>query len=131
LDVEDVSTGHRRPLAERFCATDGPTTESWHFHADGLAWGASVLCRATLCDLLVIDELGPLELVQDKGWTVGLDLLRDSRYRLTLVVVRPALLPRLQERLGGVDLLVLPVTEINRGDVSGEILTLLESQEVR
>lgn len=126
LDVEDIGTGQRRPLAEHVEATDGPATGGWHFHADGLAWGSMILRRATLCDLLIIDELGPLELAQGQGWTVGLDLLREGRYCLALVVVRPALLPRFRERLGGVEPLTLAVTEANREALPGEIIALLE-----
>jgi nucleoside-triphosphatase THEP1 len=134
LDVEDVRTGQHRPLAEPCAeprqssvdATDGPATESWHFHIDGLAWGTMVLRRATPCDLLVIDELGPLELVQSQGWTISFDLLRASRYRLALVVVRPALLPYFRERLGRVELLTLTVTGANHDALPGEILALLD-----
>lgn len=126
LDVEDIRTGQRRPLAERVGTTDGPATESWHFHIDGLAWGTMALRRATPCDLLVIDEMGPLELVQSQGWTISFDLLRASRYRLALVVVRPALLPYFRERLGGVEPLTLAVTGANHDALPGEILALLE-----
>ncbi len=126
LDVEDIHTGQRHPLAERIGGTDGPATESWHFHADGLAWGVAILRCAKPCDLLVIDEMGPLELARGQGWTVGLDLLRGSHYRLALVVVRPALLPRFRERLSGAEPLTLAVTETNRDDLPGEITALLE-----
>lgn len=133
LDVEDIRTGQRRPLAEP-CAqprrssvgsTDGPATESWHFHADGLAWGAMVLRRATPCDLLVVDELGPLELVRGQGWTIGLDLLRAGHYRLALVSVRPALLSRLQEQLAGVEPMTLIMTEVNRDTLAEQVMALL------
>jgi nucleoside-triphosphatase len=133
LDVVDLRTGQRRSLAEA-CAephrgivgyTDGPATGSWHFHADGLAWGTLALRRATPCDLLVVDELGPLELLRGQGWTVGLDLLRDGRYRLALVVVRPELLPRLQERLDRMKPLILTMTETNRDAVFEQITALL------
>lgn len=143
LDVEDIRTGQRRPLAEpyaepsdrgrsqRACrsnagAIQGPATESWRFHMDGLTWGTKVLRRATPCDLLVIDELGPLELIQGQGWTVGLDLLRAGRYRLALVIVRPALLPYFRKQLGGVESLTLTVTGANRDALPEEILALLE-----
>lgn len=126
LDVEDIRAGQRRPLAERVGGTSGPATESWHFHAEGLAWGTMILRCATPCDLLVIDELGPLELAGGQGWTVGLDLLRASRYCLALVVVRPALLPRFREQLGGVEPLILTVTRANRDALPGEITALLE-----
>jgi len=133
LDVEDLRTGQRRSLAEAGAepgrsiagSTDGPATESWHFHADGLVWGTLVLRHATPCDLLVVDELGPLELIRDQGWTVGLDLLRAGRYRLALVVVRPELLPRLQERLDGMELLIITMTEANREALLGQIAALL------
>jgi hypothetical protein len=104
LDVEAVRTGQRRPLAAHLGCTDGPATESWRFHADGLAWGTIVLRCAAPCDLLVIDELGPLELTHGLGWQVGLDSLRIGHYRLALVTVRPGLLSRLQGRLGDVEL---------------------------
>jgi len=125
LDVADLRTGQRRPLAEAVGATDGPATEGWHFHAAGLAWGTAVLRHATPCDLLVMDELGPLELIRDQGWTVGLDLLRAGHHRLALVVVRPELLPRLQERLDGMELLIITMTEANREALLGQIAALL------
>lgn len=126
LDVEEIRTGQRRPLAEGIGPTDGPATECWRFHPDGLAWGTEILCLATPCDLLVIDELGPLELVRNQGWTIGFDLLRASRYRLALVVVRTALLSRFRGRLGGVEPLILAVTVTNRDALPGEIVALLE-----
>lgn len=126
LEVEDIRTGRRRPLAEHIGAADGPATEGWHFHTDGLAWGAMILRHAKPCDLLVIDELGPLELLRDEGWTASFDLLRARCYRLALVVVRPSLVPHVCERLGGVEPLVLAVTEANRDALPGEILDLLQ-----
>jgi len=125
LDVIDLRTGQRRPLAEAVAATDGPATGSWHFHAAGLAWGTLVLRRATPCDLLVVDELGPLGLLRGQGWTVGLDLLRAGRYRLALVVVRPELLARLPELLDRVQPLSLTMTEVNRDAVFEQITALL------
>jgi nucleoside-triphosphatase len=133
LEVEDIRTGQRRPLADAAAEsrpgsmgpTDGPATEGWHFHADGLAWGTSVLRHATPCDLLVVDELGPLELVRDQGWRIGLDVLRAGGYRLAIVVVRPALVPSLQARLDNVELPILIVTSANRDTLLGHIATLL------
>jgi nucleoside-triphosphatase THEP1 len=133
LQVENVSTGERHPLAEAYSEPgvspmgpiSGLTTESWRFLAEGLAWGTSVLRHATPCDLLVIDELGPLELVRDQGWKIGLDVLRAGGYRLAVVVVRPALLPCLRERLDQVEPPILAVTRDNRDALLGQIATLL------
>ncbi len=100
IDVEDVRSGERRPLAECSGDTDGPSTGAWSFHAAALAWGAAVLQTATPCDVLLIDELGPLELLQGEGWVSALDVLRGSAYRLAVAVVRPELEARLRHLLG-------------------------------
>jgi nucleoside-triphosphatase len=133
LDVEDILSGQRRPLAEAYAesppsvagATTGPRTGSWQFYADGLAWGAMLLRRATPCDLLVIDELGPLELLQGEGWTVGLEILRGSRYRMTLVTIRPGLLPQFREQLAPREPITLTVTRVNRDALPARIIALL------
>ncbi len=122
LDVEEIATGQRRPLAECAGATDGPATRRWHFHADGLAWGALALSRSAPCDLLVIDEVGPLEIERGQGWTIAFDQLRAGRYRMALVVVRPSLLPRFRQRLGDIETAVLALTEANRDDLPGQIV---------
>ena len=57
------------------------------------------------------------------GFVVS-EIIAPHSYHLALVVVRPALLPRLQELLGEVELLILAVTEVNRDDLPREILTL-------
>jgi nucleoside-triphosphatase THEP1 len=137
LDVEDVRTTLRRPLAEA-CAEPqqssagsigGPATESWRFYADGLAWGTEVLQHATPCDVLIIDELGPLELVRDQGWMIGLDVLRGGRYRLALVAVRPSLLLRFGERLGDIESITVTVTRANRDDLATQIMGLGRANE--
>jgi len=134
LDVEAVRTGRRRPLADACTqfqprtagSTYGPATESWHFHTDGLAWGARALRRATPCDLLVMDELGPLELVRGQGWRIGLDVLRAGGYRLAIVVVRPGLLPDFLEGLGDIQPpLILTVTRTTADALARQIIALL------
>jgi hypothetical protein len=50
------------------------------------------------CELLVLDELGPLELHKNKGLTAGVQLIDAQRYRTACVVVRPTLLSVALER---------------------------------
>jgi nucleoside-triphosphatase len=133
LDVEDIRSGQRRPLAEAYAeshpsiagAMAGPRMGSWQFYADGLAWGAMILRHATPCDLLVIDELGPLELLQGQGWTVGLEVLRGSRYHMALVTARPGLLPYFQEQLAPREPIILTVTRANRDALPAHIIALV------
>lgn len=101
--VEDVAAGERRRLAVATHLRRGARTETthWSFNEDALHWGAGVIARATPCDLLLLDELGPLELERGEGWTAALDVLRDGAYRWALVVVRPSLVPIMQDRAAG------------------------------
>jgi nucleoside-triphosphatase THEP1 len=63
----------------------------WYFNLRTLEWGNQVLEISLPCDLLIVDELGPLELTHQMGWRAALDILPLSGYRLALVVIRPEL----------------------------------------
>ena len=93
IDLLDVSSGEKRRLAHRHRPTSGPRTPGWHFLASALVWGDQILNRAVPCDLLVIDELGPLELVRGEGWQAGIGALNSDAYQIAVVVVRSSLLP--------------------------------------
>lgn len=99
--VEDVRRGESRPLAalEARGTFDLPVGK-WFFDRTVLAWGDWVIASSPPCDLLIVDELGPLELLQGGGWQSALDVLRGSGCRLALVVIRPEMQALAQEMLG-------------------------------
>ena len=87
----DHSNDTTQPSGE---GTSGPSAAShlrWEFDSGGLAFGWRALCAAARlgCDLLVVDQIGPLELRDRQGWTGVHDILRTERYDLALVVVNP------------------------------------------
>ncbi|MDR1089144.1 MAG: nucleoside-triphosphatase [Coriobacteriales bacterium] len=57
-------------------------------------------CVALLPELLIIDELGPQELLYGRGYTSALALLDRGLYADALVVVRPSLLDTALQRWG-------------------------------
>jgi nucleoside-triphosphatase THEP1 len=61
----------------------------WTFDPDVFAWGNDCLRETSGTDVLVIDELGPLEFDQKNGWITGLDILKRCEYQLALIVIRP------------------------------------------
>lgn len=99
--AQDLRTGETHPLARVHPAPDPANamqTESfslafgnWLFDPSTFIWGNQVLEASLPCDLLIVDELGPLELVRGEGWTSALAVLRQPCYRVGLVVVRPEL----------------------------------------
>ncbi len=126
IDVQDLRTGDRRVLADLNEGVRHANEPRWRFHPDGLQWGAAVLDQATPCDLLVIDELGPLELVDGGGWRNGLDVLQAGDYAVGLVVIRPGLLPLVPDRLPGVDPAILMVSRENQDACLGQIAAAMD-----
>ncbi len=51
-----------------------------------------MLESATPCDLLIVDELGPLEFERNEGWPAGLAAIDSAAYKVGVVVIRPELL---------------------------------------
>ena len=66
------------------------------------------------CDLLMVDEIGPLELEQGEGFAPILELLPVEGPTHTLIVVRPAFVDQLLLHLRIQSLQVFSVTEENR-----------------
>lgn len=92
IAVEDLRSGETRLLAEAGPAPALTLAQGrWRFDPAAVDWGNRVLANSLPCDLLIVDELGPLELERGLGWTAGLSVLRQNGYRRGLVVVRPEL----------------------------------------
>ncbi len=102
--AQDIRSGERRLLAERG-NRDGL---GWSFDTDALRWGADVLRAAPPCDVLVVDELGPLEMKHDAGWMAAWDIL-NSHAGAAIVVVRPSLVEEFRRRVGGRNVKVIEV----------------------
>lgn len=102
IEVVDAASGERRRLAER-ARPDLPGTDGlgWRFDPEALAWGNATLAATGRCDLLVLDELGPLELRRGSGLSSAFGLLDAGRFRLAVVVVRPALVEAVRARWPG------------------------------
>jgi nucleoside-triphosphatase THEP1 len=109
LDMQAVYTGRCLELA-RFEPGYPGRRARLHFHDSSLMWGALVLQTAIPSDVLVIDELGPLELLRGGGWVNAVDILRTQNYRYAVVTVRPELVPDLRDRLVGIKTLVRKVS---------------------
>lgn len=93
--VEDLRSGQTRLLATRKSPEQpgsGIATLNWQFDSQGMAWGRRVLAEALPSDVLIVDELGPLEFEREQGWLSGLAAVDSQQYSVALVVVRPELL---------------------------------------
>ena len=127
----DLDTGQRRILARTDRDLGGPSIGPYSFDAGALAWSVEVVEGAIgACDLLVVDEIGKLELWRGVGLAPVLPKLAAGEAERALVLVRDSLLDELQARLAGVEQVVLNVGEESRGVMAPDVLSeLLESRE--
>ena len=124
-DVLDLRSGYVRRLTVGPDVTPAVIQGRFRFDPETLAWGNDALVRATPCHLLVVDELGPLELEREEGWLGAFDVLHQADFSLALVVVRPELIARAQLRLPASAVTVFIVTTDNRNDLPGLLMEML------
>lgn len=132
-DVLDVHSGRARRLTiepNDFDA-DGNTAivqGRFRFHPEIMDWGNDVLAQIAACHLLVVDELGPLEIERGQGWQKAFDALRGNNYALALVVVRPELLEQAKLKLPARPTTILTVDIHNRDDLPNVLVETLEEE---
>jgi nucleoside-triphosphatase THEP1 len=91
--AEDIRSGEQRTLARIHPPHPaGLVLGPWHFDQEVLQWGNQVIANSCPCDLLIVDELGPLEFNRQVGLIAAFDVISEGRYRAGCVVVRPSLL---------------------------------------
>ncbi len=129
----DVSSGDQRQLTLEPSRPDASEERTvvcqgrFCFDPEVLRWGSIVLTQASPCDLLVVDELGPLEIERGEGWGSAFNVLRRGNFALALVVVRPELVMPAQLRLPCSATTVLTVTLHNRDDLPNSLLDMLRT----
>ena len=122
----DLATGERRPLARTDRDLGGPAMGSYSFDAPALEWATAVVAGAIdTCDLLLVDEIGKLELWQGLGLAPILPRLAAGEARRVLVLVRESLLDELQGRLAGIETTVFQVREGNRDKLPAQVMARL------
>ena len=99
INAKDLASGETHSLAT---LSESPgaelSTPRWQFVPETIAWANELLNQIDQTDLLIIDEIGPLELLRDKGLTAALDLVDDGQYQVACVVIRSSLVPKALQR---------------------------------
>ncbi|MCX6056078.1 MAG: hypothetical protein NTZ74_14415 [Chloroflexi bacterium] len=95
IEIINLSNQEQWVLATRRVGDEsGMGTEHWVFDPEVTEWGNQVLSHPHGCDLLIIDELGPLELLHGAGWQKAFSTINDRKYQVAVVVIRPELLEK-------------------------------------
>ena len=94
IAVKDLTTGEQHQLAELHKGGfEGLSTPRWRFNQESMSWANEVKIYDARRDILIIDEIGPIELLRGEGLTAGIQCINQNKYKVACVVVRPSLLP--------------------------------------
>ena len=95
ISVENIATCARKQLAFYDPGWDSEMPERvWRFDTQALKWGNNVLNNIKdTCEVMVVDEIGYLELEKDEGWHSIFQLLEEKDFLQVYFVIRENLLP--------------------------------------
>lgn len=124
----DIATREERLLGEAKPDEEPRTVGRYRFDPTTMQWALDCILRALQCrhDLVIIDEIGPLELLQNRGYAPALAQLGESLARTVLVVVRRELQGALEERLCSLQPIAFDLTLDNREEMPGRLLAAVQ-----
>jgi nucleoside-triphosphatase THEP1 len=134
IEMLDLATGEHHTFAHVVGHDQGPDIGVYRLEADAIDWARGVLAAALLSDmdLLVIDEIGPLELHRGGGFAFAIEPLSDpERIPNAIVIVRQELANELAERIGRLDMVRVVVTEEVRGKAPAQLVKLVQEAHSR
>jgi nucleoside-triphosphatase len=123
--VRDVVSGEEAPLARRAAGGDGDFNTRFRFFDEGFALGRTALERAISGGIVVVDELGPVELRGEGHMPAVVRAMQVPGLAAAVVVVRRSLVPSLLATLEATDAVVVDVGDYGE-TASDEILEALE-----
>ncbi len=123
FEAEDVQTGETRVLASISNIYQGPRTAKYFFNPEGIYSGIEAIDRGTTADILLVDELGRLEL-NGEGFTGVIGKIAGGKVKTFILVIRKELLSAFLPKLGATTL-VFETTIDNRNQLPGEIGQIL------
>ena len=109
--IQDAATGETVELARRVPPGDGKFGTSFTFLDEGFDLGRRALQQIAPGSVLVIDELGPVELRGDGHWPAVERALTSFDIGGLVVVVRRTLVPALVEALDAADVVLVDLEE--------------------
>jgi len=121
--IEDVRTGKRKVLASINDIYTGPRTKRYFFNPKGIDFGIRAIESGTSADVLLVDEIGHLEL-GGEGFTNVTKLVRAGEAANCILVIRQELLSTFLSQLESAPL-IFETTIGNRDRLPQEIAGVL------
>lgn len=117
--AEDIRTGIKMILASRNTGYEGLRTGAYYFNPEGLEFGKHLIEKEAGSYLLVVDEIGPLELAR-AGFSNAITLMNGKKVGNSIVVIRRGLLGDFLPKFKNIPL-VFETTLNNRNVIPAQI----------
>lgn len=127
--IEDVQTGERETLASINNVYHGPRTRKYFFNLQGIDFGIRAIDRGISSAILLVDEIGHLEL-RGEGFVKVFELIEAGKVKVCILVIQDKLLHAFLPQLPSVPL-VFETTMNNRNQLPQEISSILEKLRER
>jgi nucleoside-triphosphatase THEP1 len=125
--VEDIATGEREKLAVPVDNQDGMVGSGFKFMEEGIRFGNRVIEDSGKKDVVLIDEIGPLEM-KGMGFSAYSTLLDSKSPARCLLIIRKKILPLFLEK-HPVPFSLFEVTEANRSQLHQTILESMKTPD--
>ncbi|MBC8511380.1 MAG: hypothetical protein H8D32_00170, partial [Dehalococcoidia bacterium] len=116
---EDIRTGETRVLASTGGIYQGPRTAKYFFNPEGIDFGIQAIDSGIASDVLLVDELGPIEL-GGEGFSEVVEQIASGKIKNCIVVIRKGLLSAFLPQLSTATS-IFEITSDNRNELPGEI----------
>jgi len=126
--IEDIQTGKNEALASTNNIYQGPRTKKYFFNPEGIDFGIRAIDKGASSDILLVDEIGHLEL-KGKGFVKVIELIRAGKIRNCIVVIQKELFSAFLSQLDTIPL-VFETTIDNRNQLPREISLILNKAVV-
>ena len=117
--IKDIRTGTTNHFASTSNIYDGPRTQKYFFNPEGIEFGIQAIEKGISSDVLVVDEIGQLEL-SGEGFAKSIEQIGTDDIKNCILVIRKTLLSDFLPRLG-VRTSVFETTIDNRNQLPMEI----------
>jgi nucleoside-triphosphatase THEP1 len=113
FSVRNLRTGETVELARRAAPGDGAFGTSFEFSDEGFELGRRALKDVPSGAIVILDELGPVELRGGGHWPAVARALETTELAGLVVVVRRTLVPALVEALDAGDVVIVDLEEVD------------------
>jgi len=121
--IEDIQSGEKETLASINNAYHGPHTAKYSFNPKGIDFGIQAVDKGTSAAILVVDEIGHLEL-RGEGFVRVIELIKADKIKDCILVIRRELLSTFLPQLPATPL-IFKTTVNSRSQLPQEIVSVL------